>query len=435
MNAVLPFHRSLSGLGLLLIGLGFGCRAWCGTVAFPEFSVEGAQNYFEIVAPGFQAQVGDVPEVYFILARLRNRLGHQDDAEHLARRALELDRKRADIQSFLGELFIQQDRLQEAARCLRKALELDPKRAADYRRLGMTLDRLGDRSGAREAFTNGIHLAPTDATTQLLLGRLLLDEKQPAEAVAHLVKACQLDPASANAFYVLSQAQAELGNENAAQESLKTFQQLKQKEKQVLAANDTAYDDRQVMRSAAAGFHMDAGTFFFQQGHPDLAEAHLRQAMHINPDDVRPCEMLAGYYLRTGALPPAREMYEDLTRLRPQQAAYHVNLGTVLLRLKEYPAAAEELKRALELDPKQPEALNNLARFYLGARRDLPEALALCRRLIDLEPTAANYDLLAQVCHASGQANEARAASAQAVERDPNNPIYREHQRRLAPNP
>lgn len=420
---------------MVLIGVGFGCRAWGGPIAFPEFSVERAQHYLEEMAPAFQAQAGDAAETYFILARLQNRLGHQDEAERFARQAFERDPHRADIQSFLGELFIHQDRLEEAARCLRKALELDPKRAADHHRLGMVLDRLGDRPGAREAFAAGIRLVPTDATAQLLLGRLLLDEKQPAEAAAHLAKACQLDPASANAFYVLSQAQAQLGDQNAAQETLKTFQQLKQKEKQTLAADDAAYDDGKVMRSVVAGFHTDAGTFFFQQRRADLAEAHLRQAMRINPNDIQPCEMLAGYYLRTGALPSAREMYENLTRLRPQQVAYHVNLGTVLLRLKEYPAAAEELKRALELDPKQPEALNNLARFYLGARRDLPEALALCRRLIDLEPTAANYDLLAQVCHANGQTNDARAASAKAVERDPNNPVFRERQRRLAPNP
>ena len=435
MNVALPFHRSLGGLGLLLIGLGFVCRAWGAPVAFPEFSVESAQHYLEIVTPAFQAQAGDTAETFFILARLQNRSGHQDEAERLARRATERDPHRADIQSFLGELFIQQDRLQEAAQCLRQAIKLDPKRAADHRKLGMVLDRLGDRAGAREEFTAGIRLTPADATAELLLGRLLLDEKQPAEAAAHLTKACQLDPASANAFYVLSQAQAQLGEEDAAQKNLKTFQQLKQKEKQSLAADDTAYDDRKVMRSVAAGFHTDAGTFFLQQGRADLAEAHLRQAMRINPDDTQPCEKLAPYYLRTGALPSAREMYENLTRLRPQQAAYHVNLGTVLLRLKEYPAAAEELKRALELDPKQPEALNNLTRFYLGARRDLPGAMALCRRLIDIEPTAVNYDLLAQVCHANGQTNEARAASAQAVERDPNNPIYRERQRRLAPNP
>ncbi|HEX4646942.1 MAG TPA: tetratricopeptide repeat protein [Verrucomicrobiae bacterium] len=420
---------------MVLMSLGLAFRAEGASIAFPEFSVEDAQHYLEIVAPAFQAQAGEALDTYFILARLQNRLGHQDEAERLARQALARDAHRADIQSFLGELFIQQDRLQEAAGCLRRAIELDPKRAADHRRLGMVLDRLGNRPGAREEFAAGLRLAPADATAQLLLGRLLLDEKQPAEAAAHLAKACQLDPSSANAFYVLSQAQAQLGDQNASKKTLENFQQLKQKEKQTLAANDAAYDDQKIMRSVTVGFHTDAGTLFFQRGRADLAEAHLRQAVRIDPKAVQPCEMLVGYYSRTGALPSAREMYENLTRLRPQQTTYHVNLGTVLLRLKEYPAAAEELKRALELDPKQPEALNNLTRFYLGARRELPEALTLCRRLIDLEPTAANYDLLAQVCYANGQTNDARVASAQAVERDPNNPIYRERQRHLTPNP
>jgi len=56
----------------------------------------------------------------------------------------------------------------------------------------------------------------------------------------------------------------------------------------------------------------------------------------------------------------------------------------------------------LELDPKQPGALGNLARFYLSSRQDLPEALGLCRRLVDSQPTAASYDLLGWACYANG---------------------------------
>jgi Flp pilus assembly protein TadD len=128
-------------------------------------------------------------------------------------------------------------------------------------------------------------------------------------------------------------------------------------------------------------------------------------------------------------------VYENLTRLRPNQAIYRVRLGTLLLRLKDDAAAEKELKKALELDPNQREALNYLAQIYLGTHRNLPEALALCRRCVSLQPTAANYDLLALACYLNGQSDEARTAATEAVRLDPSKAEYREHFRRLNEKP
>jgi tetratricopeptide (TPR) repeat protein len=101
------------------------------------------------------------------------------------------------------------------------------------------------------------------------------------------------------------------------------------------------------------------------------------------------------------------------------------------VRLKDYASAVNDFKRALELDPNQFDALNDLARVYLGTRRELPEALALSRRCVTLQPTAANYELLAETSYLNGQVNEARAASTQAVRMDPTNAVYLEHDRRF----
>ena len=226
-----------------------------------------------------------------------------------------------------------------------------------------------------------------------------------------------------------------MGNQTAARETLRTFQRLREREKEGLAAQDANYDNDKEMRSVAAGFHTDAAAFFFQHGREDLAEAHLKQAVRVAPREVDAWEMLAGFYLKTGALTSAKEVYENLTRLRPGEAGYHASLGTLLLRLKDNDAAVVELKKALELNPNQLEALDHLARICLGTRRELPEALALCRRCVSLQPTAANYDLLAQACYLNAQYDEARAASAQAVQLDPASTLYREHHRRLNEKP
>ncbi|MGO8698476.1 MAG: tetratricopeptide repeat protein [Limisphaerales bacterium] len=420
---------------MALTGLGFGPGAWSETVVDPEFTVAAAQSYLQAQSLTFQTQAGAGAETYFVLARLQNRLGHQDEAERLARQALERNPKLAEIHSFLGKILLSEDRLEEAAGCFRQALALAPRAAGDYRWLGMALDQLGDHEGSRKAYSAGLSLDPADASAHLMLGRLLLDQGDAREAIEHLDKACQLDGTLVNAFYVLAQAQTQIGAKAAAGETMKTFQRLRASANESLAAKDVDYDNEKEIRRIAAGFHDDAAAFFLHHGRPDLAEAHLKQAAKVAPEENEAYEHLAGFYVKTGAFAAAKEAYENLTRLRPNQALYRVRLATLLLRLKDDAAAEVELKKALELDPNQREALNYLAQICLEARRDLPEALSLCRRSVSLQPTAANYDLLALACYLNGRGEEARTAAAEALRLDPGKAEYQEHYKRLTEKP
>jgi Flp pilus assembly protein TadD len=168
-----------------------------------------------------------------------------------------------------------------------------------------------------------------------------------------------------------------------------------------------------------------------QQGQELLAESHLLQATRVGPREARAYELLSTYYISRNRLPEAKVMLEGLLTLKTNQSLPHVNLGTVLLQLKEYSAAVAQLKRALELDPKQPEALHNLARHYLATRQELPAALDLCQRLVVAAPTAPSFDLLGWACYANGRTNDAFKAASKAVELDPTNAVYLERKKRV----
>ena len=408
--------------------------AQAGTAVFPEFSVATARDYLQAVAQVVQTQAVAGAEVSFIQARMQSQLGREDEAERLARQALGKEPERADILSFLAQIAIRQERLAEALAWLRQAVQLDPKVPEGYQRLGMVLDRRGDRPGARAAFEAGLRERPEDGTLLLLLGRLLLDEGQPKEACVILEKGCQASPNAANAFFVLSQAQMRLGQAEAARETLKTFRTLRDKEMEHETAMTVAYDDEKALRKAALELHTSAATLLAREGQDNLAEAHLQQVLRVAPAEALGYERLASFYVRKQLLPLAREVYEEMAKRWPSNAAYRVNLGTLLLQLKKT-AGTEELRRALALDPNQTEALRNLAAYLLGTRQETTEALALCVRLVAVQPTAANYDLLGWAYYTNGQGKEARAATAKAVEREPNNPTYREHLRRLEDAP
>jgi tetratricopeptide (TPR) repeat protein len=415
---------------MLWMSLGTLGFAQGDTSTFPDFKPETAREYIRAVAGTVQDQAGVDVDACFILARVRSQLGEKDAAEKLARQALDRDPSRVEIHSFLAGMLIQQDRMEEAARCLHQAVRLKPEAARDHRQLGMVLDRLGDRTGAQNEFETVIRLSPTDATGRLLLGRLLLDQGAK-EAAFHLEKACQLDPTLAGAHYALSQVRRRLGDQDGARESLKTYQELREKEKEALDAQNAALDNEKGMRILAAGVHTELASYFLRRQQAAVAERHLLQAVRIAPGESRGYEMLSGILLQSGRLAEARGLCEELVRKWPNRAAYRVNLGTLLMQLKEPTAAVEELKRALVLDPKQPMALANLARFYLNTRQNLPDALTLCRSLVELDPAAAHYDLLGWALYANGQIEAARQASAQAVERDPGNAVYRERHQKL----
>ncbi len=65
-------------------------------------------------------------------------------------------------------------------------------------------------------------------------------------------------------------------------------------------------------------------------------------------------------------------LWKDAALKSPNKARVHDNLGVLLKRSGRMPEAMRELERAIELDPNDPLALNNLATIYcsIGRRRE-----------------------------------------------------------------
>lgn len=423
--------RTLCGLGIVFFAL--SQSAFSSDTNFPAFSPATATDYISDVTKAFESQPDPAGEVCAIEARIRKGLGRSDEAEQWALKGLQIAPARADLYSLLADLYIRQSRVDEAKKALQKTLELDPKHPNVHDRLGMLQDQSGDRESARKTFEAGLELSPNNAGLHLLLGRLLLDAGQPKDAIVHLQRACQLDATLSNAFYVLAQAQTQSGDTEGAKSTRAAFDVLKNKERGDRRKMDAAFDNEKNLRAIAAEFHTEAGRYLLAQHHPELAEAHLLQAISIIPDDVASHESLSKLYLDAKRWPQAKRELETLVKLLPAKPSYHVNLGTLLLQTRANQAAAKELERALELDPKDPDALHNLALSHLIEKKDLTKAMELCQRLTEVQPTAVNFDLLAWSCFVNGKVTEARSAATKAVEMDPNNPTFREHFRRISP--
>jgi protein O-GlcNAc transferase len=95
-----------------------------------------------------------------------------------------------------------------------------------------------------------------------------------------------------------------------------------------------------------------------------------------------------------------------------------VQLGWECLRRNDLPGAIDHNRRALALDARSAEALNNLSiALMLDGRRE--EALEACRRLVEVRPDAGSRLNLASACRMLGRLDEAAAEYRLAAQLDP----------------
>ncbi len=103
-------------------------------------------------------------------------------------------------------------------------------------------------------------------------------------------------------------------------------------------------------------------------------------------------------------------------------------LGTIAGQVQ---AAAQAYQKVMQLAPERPEGYRALAELYLKTKQRLPEVESLVEQVVQRQPTAANYFLLAVACAQNENLPGAREAMGRAVELAPGNADYRRFYERL----
>ena len=157
------------------------------------------------------------------------------------------------------------------------------------------------------SFERSLALDSTNVKTLLNLGRVLLDQGKPNDALAQVNAAVELDTGSADVHRMMARVQSALGQ-------------------------------------------------------PDSAEASYRVALSIDPTDSWSMNNLGLLLIDQGrydeALPPLARAVE----LRPEAPAFANNLGVALERTGHAGAAAEAYRAALKADSTYSKASRSLAR-------------------------------------------------------------------------
>ncbi len=154
---------------------------------------------------------------------------------------------------------------------------------------------------------------------------------------------------------------------------------------------------------------------------------------HFSFLHIMQARMVLGYiYAVTGRYRLAEFEFGKVNDMGLQSSQALAALGFVLYAQKKVAEAIETLKKALDLEPKNPNALNSLGYISAEEKMDPVKAVSLCRQAVDLSPRNAAYlDSLGWAHYRAGDLAEARACLRKALDQSPGNREIAAHAREV----
>ena len=119
---------------------------------------------------------------------------------------------------------------------------------------------------------------------------------------------------------------------------------------------------------------------------------------------------------------------DTLTRPDRRHWVLYYQRGICYERLKQWPQAEADFRKALELQPQQPLVLNYLGYSLVDMGKDLDEGLSMIRKAVELRPTDGYIvDSLGWAYYKLGRYEDAVTELERAVEMLPDDPVINDH--------
>ena len=230
--------------------------------------------------------------------------------------------------------------------------------------LGFAYTGLDRRDEAIAAFRKSIAAKPNVFESNLNLGLMLADNKDP-EAADYLRAATRLKPAS-HADENMGRAWMALGRVLARRSSAEALD---------------AFVHASSLQPQNPEPHLESARILAEHDDAPAAEREYRLAAKLDPRSPEPVSGLADLYLKSNRLELAESTLRQYLQLDPQNGPAHVVLARVLEKQGKSEEAVAELERGLQLAPQDPKLARELAFAYANAGK-YQQAEALLRPLV-----------------------------------------------------
>jgi tetratricopeptide (TPR) repeat protein len=276
--------------------------------------------------PLFEDAAGQKPDRFqprFSLAEAQLQSGAPDKAEENYRQALRLDPQSAAAEAGLAHALARQEKLADAAPHFQQAAKLDPR----YRSLLLELGELYENHQQPAEAITIYREFPDNAAAQQHLGRLMLENKQYADALPQLEAAYQRDASQSNRT-ALAAAYVFTGD------LVKALPLLSE----AVAAAPADYELRMMYARALRDnkkFAESATQFY--------------EAAKLKPNEPKTWSQLGGMLYMTNDYPRALAAFDKARELGEDTAGNWFLHAIILDRLKQLKPAVEAYQRFLAL--------------------------------------------------------------------------------------
>jgi FimV-like protein len=161
------------------------------------------------------------------------------------------------------------------------------------------------------------------------------------------------------------------------------------------------------------------GAAFYWAGYPDRALPYLAETLRAHPENWKALLAMARIQLELGRQADALASFQKVIAIKSDYPPAFVGAGEIYVKQDDRPNARAMLQRALDLDPKCADAMNQFGLLAVNAN-DLPEARRCFQQAIETEkdhPGAINN--LAVLYAKMGQPNDSIAAFRYGIKTNP----------------
>lgn len=422
-----------------------------------------------------------VKKNYVQLLIIENRL---DEADKLNSEILKSNRNEVDALVDLGQIQIREGKSKDAVETLQSAVKVDPRNGLAYYHLGVAFEQLGSLAQADNCWQNAVRFRPDLSEAHLALAKSALrDGDMPAleQSAAQIIrllpnspagyamralsylKRGKFDKAEQDADKAISLAPQspdgymQMGNLRLAQKDYAQAEKFYQKTLEcdpnsadALGSLMQIYVTRKETQKAVAlaqaqiakvpnssAFYDLLGTTRFDQKKTEsdieAAESDLKKATELDKNDADAWLKLSQVQAARGRVSEAIATSQQALLDNPRQVAFYVLIGRLYEREGDRDKAKQSYQDALQIDPRNPQASNNLARVIAQTGGNLDLALSLAQTARRGLPDSSNAaDTLGWVFYQKGAYKSAIDSFQEALKladksRSPENPTLHYH--------
>jgi len=377
-----------------------------------EGDLERAENaylhaaYIDFSLEGLLCEEGEPYRSIPVLARHYEGVGRWGEAERRYRQAVEVVSKgdRLTAKMDLAAFLARKGAYEKALGVLQDAAEERPGDLDILTQIAQLHLEFNHLEQAEKTVDRVLNFYEGHLGAHFLKGRILLLRNQPEEAVGHFETVLKGTSGHGKAHYLKAVA---LFNANEVERARGALMRALELDAELLEA-----------RLLLAKIYLRRR----EKGNISLAKEQLAYLLERAPNHPALLSLYGNLKIRESDFPGAKEVFERVLKLRPNDPMAHFRVGFVHFLLNKNAEAIEHFERVLAMDPEKIDVFPFLVDLHIK-EGTMEDALALCRKSeaqFDTPARRATWEVLVgNLYRAKGDVKQAEGHYKEAIQQDP----------------